>query len=144
MAMEENRAFAREFLYRIIDDTQGTIRSLDAKAGIGIFVLGAMVSKLLEPNVFSAIKANGAFGISVFALFAIFVVVSSVLVFRVVFPMVNPAQNVEVPDGLRPPFFIAQLQPSHRWRLFSSNPRFARLAETYSEYSVSIQNASRL
>ncbi len=49
MAMEEKRAFAREFLYRIIDVTQGTIRSLDAK-GISIFELGTMVSKLLESN----------------------------------------------------------------------------------------------
>jgi hypothetical protein len=140
--VEENRAFTREFLYKALDDAQGTIRSLDAKAGVGIVVLGAMLGRVLEREQVVAIRAGGWIPWAVASLFAILVTLAVSLAFRTIFPMVNPAANVSFPDNLRPAFFVGHFSQSRIWRLFSSSPRFAKLAETHESYTSALQSAS--
>lgn len=139
---EHDRTYAREFLCKIIEDTQDTIRALDAKAGVGIVILGAMVGKVLDQDQIAAIKASGPVPIIIFIIFSGLAIISAALAFKTVFPMVNPAEHVAAPNNLRPPFFITGLKPSHFLRLFSSRKEFARLAETHADYCMEVQNVS--
>jgi hypothetical protein len=140
--VDENRAFAREFLYKALDDAQGTIRSLDAKAGVGIVVLGAMLGRVFEREQVVAIRAGGWIPWAVASIFAVLGMLAAILAFRTVFPMINPAENVSVPDDLRPAFFVAHFSQSRIWRLFSSSPRFSKLAETHESYTSALLSAS--
>jgi len=138
----EDRAFAREFLYKALDDAQGTIRSLDAKAGVGIVVLGAMLGRVLERDQVVAIVARGWISWIVVSIFALLATFAAILAFRTVFPMINPAANVSFPDNLNPPFFVSHFSESRIWRLFSSSPRFSKLAETHESYTSALLSAS--
>lgn len=140
--MEDSRAFAREFLYKVLDDAQGTIRSLDAKAGVGIVVLGAMLGGVLEREQVVVIRAGGWIAWTVASIFAVLATLAAVLAFRTIFPMINPAENVSVPGHLRPAFFIAEFSQARIWRLFSSSPRFSKLAETHESYTSALLGAS--
>jgi hypothetical protein len=139
---EDIRGFARDFLYKIIDDSQGTIRALDTKAGLGIVVLGAMISKMLDQDQVKLIAAGGKLTVVLGVLFAVSWIGAAILAFKTVFPMINPAENVELPASLRPPFFLAKLSHSGFLRHFSGNKNFARLAETHASYSSALQAAS--
>jgi hypothetical protein len=139
---ENSRAYAREFLFKSIEDAQGTIRSLDAKAGLGVVVLGAMLSEVVDRDELVAVKGAGLISIIAFAAFAGLAIVAAALALKALFPMVNPAQNVSFDEKLRPPFFVGKLKTSHLLRLFSSRKKFATLAETHSDYCAAVRDAS--
>lgn len=140
--MAGERGYVASFLYKALDDAQSTIRSLDTKAGVGVVVLGAMLGRVLEHDQLAAIRSAGPYSAAIAAIFALLAVSAAVLAFRTVFPMINPAANVSLPDGLRPAFFVTKLQPCGFCRLFSSDPRFARLSETHESYSAQLVNAT--
>ena len=51
------------------------------------------------------------------------------VVFKVIFPVHNPADNVRLMVGeCKPPFFISGLNPKRWLRFFLRSPRFSRLA----------------
>lgn len=139
---EDSRAYAREFLFKVIEDTQGTIRSLDAKAVVGIAILGAMLGKMLSRSQFDAIRHAGVFPILVFVVFAVSAILAAALAFKTVFPMINPSKNVTFANDLRPPFFIHRFGV-HRWlRLLFSGNKFATLAETHDSYCGAVRTAT--
>lgn len=139
---ETDRAFVREFLYKIIDDTQGTIRSLDAKAAVGIAILGAMVGQVIGRSYFEATRHTGPFSTTVFFLFATLATIAACLGFKTVFPMIDPSKNVTFANDLRPPFFIHRFAVKRWPSALLSHRAFARLAETHDSYCKAIDSAS--
>jgi hypothetical protein len=122
------------FLYKALDDAQSTIRSLDSKAGVGIVVLGAMIAKFLErEQLTTTLQSHWPTKLSALA-FVCSAVLGAIFALKTVFPMINPAANVSLPEQTKPQFFIARLAPCRFLRLFSSDPRYARLALTHPEY----------
>ena len=71
---ESERTQALTFLYKIIDDNQDTIRFLDTKAAFGIAILGAIASKLLDPDEISACRSHGPIAMTVSAALILLVV----------------------------------------------------------------------
>src|SRR6185437_6763962 len=130
------------FLYKILDDNQATIRFLDTKAAFGIAVLGAVVGRTLQPDQLAALGGHGAFMLVLSITLAVVIFISSVLGFMVIFPTVNPAENVSFPDNLAPRFFISTLSPSRFWRLFSSDRKYVRLKTTHAEYCEALRGST--
>ena len=139
---ESERTQALTFLYKIIDDNQATIRFLDTKAAFGIAILGAIVSKLLDPDQINACRSHGAIAMIVSAVLILLVVLSAFLGFRTIFPVINPAANVSFPDDLQPKFLIFEFGRKSILRLFSSSKRFSTLKTTYAEYSAAVERAT--
>ena len=140
---DQDRGFAREFLFKIIEDNQSTIRSIDTKAGFAIAVLGAMIGKALDSGRLSAALTSGRSLQIVLALsFSLLAVYSAALAFKTVLPMINPAENVSIPSGLRPPFFINQFKIERYLHLFLSSKQYASLEETHASYSSAVSKAS--
>jgi hypothetical protein len=137
-----DRSPVLSFLYKIIDDSQSTIRFLDTKAGFGIAILGAIVGKvLLDQDELIVLRSHGWLISVMSLLFGIVVIVAAILGFRTVFPTVNPAENVSFPDDLKPQFFISKFRCCRFMRLFSSNKKFAVLELTHDEYCSSVRAA---
>ena len=141
MSLDDDRTYAREFLFKSIEDTQGTIRSLDAKAGIGIVVLGAMLSQVVDHDEFIAVTRGGWIPITAFVAFSLLAIVAAGLALKALFPMVNPTHNVHLTHTLRPQFFVGNLKPRRFLRLFSSKRRFAALEETHDDYYAALKNS---
>lgn len=140
---EEDNSYRLSFLYKIIDDSQETIRYLDTKAGFGIAILGAILGKfLLDEAQLHAIRSHGSMIIALFVVLGILMVISAALGFKTVFPMINPAENVSFPDVLEPKFFISELGVSHPLRHLFSGKRFATLGVTHAEYCRSLREAN--
>ncbi len=139
---ESERTQALTFLYKIIDDNQDTIRFLDTKAAFGIAILGAIASKLLDPDQISACRSHGPIAMTVSAALILLVVLSAFLGFRTIFPVINPAANVSFPDDLEPKFFISEFGRKGILRLFSSSKRFSTLKTTYVEYYAALEMAT--
>jgi hypothetical protein len=141
--MDENvRTQALTFLYKIIDDNQATIRFLDTKAAFGIAILGAIASKLLEPDQISASNSHGPFVATVWVALILLVILSAFLGFRTIFPTINPSANVSLPDKLEPKFFISELGRKGILRLFSSHKRHSTLKTTHADYSAAVEGAT--
>jgi hypothetical protein len=139
---ESNRTEALAFLYKIMDDTQGTIRFLDTKAAFGIAILGAIVSKLLDPDQVSAYRSHGLGVEIVWIALVLLLILSAFLGFRTIFPVINPAANVSFPDNLEPKFFISEFGRRGILRLFSSSKKFSTLKTTHTEYSAAVEGAT--
>jgi hypothetical protein len=140
---DQDRGFAREFLFKIIDDNQSTIRSIDTKAGFAIAVLGAMIGKALDGGRLStALTSRQGLPIVLALSFSVLTIYSAALAFKTVLPMINPAEHVSIPSGLRPPFFISQFKTKRYLHLFTSSKKYASLEETHASYSSSVSQAS--
>ncbi len=138
----DNRLFANEFLYKAIDDTQSTIRSIDGKAAFGIALLGAMIADSVRTDRLRAAWTAGPITIAALVAFALVSLFAAVLAFKTVFPMINPAENVSVPPSLKPPFFVHELARSSVSRFFFSGKKHATLKETHDSYLETINSAS--
>jgi hypothetical protein len=140
----DERGFVISFLHKIIDDNQATIRFLDTKAGFGIAILGAMVGKvLLDQDQLNACTSHGLLGKLVAIAFGILVLLTATLGYRIVFPLVNPAKNVSLPDNLSPEFFIHEFANDSFLKWFSSNKKFATLATTHNTYCDALRNVAQ-
>ena len=141
--MPEDRSHVLAFLYKIIDDSQATIRFLDTKAGFGIAVLGTKVGKaLLDHDELAGFGSRGLLVLSLAVVFGLIVIVAAVLGFKTVFPTVNPARNVSFPDDLEPKFFISKMSCCRFLRLFSGDKKFAMLEETHARYCGALRDAT--
>src|ERR1700721_3312168 len=88
---DTNAANRATFLYKIIDDSQGTIRFTDSKAAFGIAVLSAMLGRVLTQ--YPALRPLSGQPLIIKVVLAIFLicgVVAAALAFRVLFPTIDP------------------------------------------------------
>src|SRR6266850_2030927 len=119
-----------QFLYKALDDSQSVIRFLDAKAAFAVALLSAMTGKVLSdlPFYFPLVGQPVWRKALLFCFWAA-VALSGFVVFRVIFPVTNPAANVNlIPTHCTPQFFVWELKPKSWQRIFSRAPRFSRLA----------------
>jgi len=135
------RSQSLEFLYKAVEDIQGTIRFLDTKAAFGIAILGAVVAQLLDSHLLTEYRSHGVVLCVLVPLLTAAIALSAVAGFLTVFPLINPSEHVWFPDNLEPRFFIAELTPRSFWRLFSGRSRFCRLRMTHPEYCAALERA---
>jgi len=140
--VDPNTTHRASFLYKIIDDTQSTIRFTDTKAAFGIAVLSAMLGKVLAqyPSL-RPLSGEPPVVMVLLGLFSFFGIVAAVLAFRVLFPTIDPYKNVRLPRTLSPRFFMIELSDKSWLRLFSSSDRYSTLSETHAQYKASVLNA---
>lgn len=123
-----------EFLYKIIEDTQGTVRFLDTKAAFCVTLLSGMAAVTLDHE-----KSSPGH----FVLFAVFMAVEvcSILVcLRVIFPTVKPHISNSAPS--KPQFYVGH-NKAHHWILHTvANPEDNILAESKSTYLKSMEHAT--
>jgi hypothetical protein len=136
------KARTLEFLYKILDDNQGTIRFLDTKAAFGIAVLGAVVDKLLDPEQLAALKSHGHVTTVLLIMLLVAILLCAFLGFETVFPVVNTAKNVSFPDNLEPRFFISTFSRNRILSLFSSSEKYSMLKATHAEYCAALDQAT--
>lgn len=132
------------FLYKALDDNQGIIRLLDAKAAFAVIVLSAMIGRVLGDLSRFLPHAPGPLWPKVgFGLFGISVVLAGLLVFKLIFPVTNPSENVRLMNaGAKPLFFIWGLVPRSWWRFWSRSPRFSVLALEQEVYLRDLDTAT--
>jgi hypothetical protein len=124
-----------EFLYKIIEDTQDTVRFLDTKAAFCVTLLSGMAAVALEhhgqhPNLHNVL----------FALFMAVEVCSIMVCLRVIFPTVKPHINNAAPA--KPRFYVGH-NKAHHWILHTvANPADNILAESKTSYLRSLEHAT--
>ena len=116
-----------EFLYKIVEDTQNTIRFIDTKAAFCVTLLSAMAAGALqvrhEPTLIHRI---------LFAVFMVSVAVSVLICLRTIFPTIKP-HGLQV--GARGPKFFITHNRRHQWILHTlKNDVGSVLSETHESY----------
>lgn len=133
-----------QFLYKALDDNQGVIRFLDAKAAFAVALLSAMAGKVLTdlPSYFP-LSGQRAWLLTLLLCFWTLAALSGFLVFRVVFPVTNPAANLNLSQvSAKVEFFLWELKPRSWVRTFSRRPRFSKLAITQEQLLYQLKNAT--
>ena len=133
---EEHNFHSRiEFLLKVIEDTQDTVRFLDTKAGFCVTLLSGMAAVTLQHQ--------GTRPVIHSILFAIFMTaeVCSILVcLRVIFPTVKPHIDSRAPA--KPAFYIGH-NKAHHWILHTiANPQDNILSESKSSYLREMEQAT--
>jgi len=116
-----------QFLYKALDDNQSVIRFLDAKAAFAAALLSAMTGKFLAdlPS-YLPLAGQPIWRRSLLFGFCGFGILTGFILFRVIFPVTNPAQNVKlISSDCSPHFFIWEMKPRSWLRIWSRAPRFS-------------------
>lgn len=133
-----------QFLYKILDDNQGVIRLLDAKAAFAVALLSAMMGKILAdlPSYFPFL-AQPWWRKTLFVSFWAVALTGGLVVFKVIFPVHNPADNVRlIARDCRPQFFLSGLEPKRWLRFLLRSPRFSVLAVPQEAFLGDVKNAT--
>lgn len=124
-----------EFLYKVVEDTQETIRFLDTKAAFCVTLLSGMVAGVLQHPL-----GKGRIPHVVFVVFMAMVVVCLLVCLRVIFPTIKPAGSMAQARG--PKFFIGHNR-AHHWLLHTvRNKVEAVLSETHDSYVKAFHESS--
>ena len=116
-----------EFLYKIVEDTQNTIRFIDTKAAFCVTLLSAMAAGALQsahpPTHFHRVA---------FVVFIIALAISLLICLRVIFPTIKP-HGLHL--GARGPKFFIGHNKAHHWILHTVKNNVANvLSETHESY----------
>ncbi|RXH55940.1 hypothetical protein [Granulicella sibirica] len=133
---EEARLESRlTFLYRVVEDTQGTIRFLDTKAAFCVPLLSAMVAGALQRT-----AANvGPHHHALFIAFMAGTTITLLVCMRVIFPTIKPSNSLLGSKG--PKFYIGH-NKAHHWLLHTVRDNLGDvLSETHNSY-VSVMKAT--
>lgn len=115
------------FLYRVTDDTQNTIRFLDTKAAFCVTLLSGMVAGALQ----RPIPAHGLHRL-LFVAFMALTILSIMVCLRVIFPTIKPSASI---FGSRGPKFFIGHNRAHHWILHTIRDRVGDvLSETHKSY----------
>jgi hypothetical protein len=133
-----------QFLYKVIDDTQGITRFLDAKAAFAVALLSAMTGKVLSdlPYYFP-LGSQPLWRKAILYLFWTLALMTGFVVFRAIFPVSNPRKNINaIPDECKPQFFVWRFDPKSWMRIWSSAPQFSTMALSQREFVNDIESAT--
>ncbi len=124
-----------EFLYRMTEDTQNTIRFLDTKAAFCVTLLSGMVAGVIEhPGDRTHLHHV------LYLLFITLVVVSLLVCLRVIFPTIKPSSSIFGSTG--PKFYVGH-NKAHHWLLHTlKNDVGEVLSETHNSYLAEMQCAT--
>jgi hypothetical protein len=125
-----------EFLYKIVEDTQNTIRFIDTKAAFCLTLLLGMVATALQIPHTSLDPLHRV----LFSGFMIVIGVTLLICLRVVFP-INKQHGLEL-EARVPHFFIGENQRRQRFLRKGDNKFDNVLSETFSSYLVKVGDAS--
>jgi hypothetical protein len=129
-----------EFLYKVVEDTQNTIRFLDTKAAFCVTLLTAMMAAAFhlpgQPPIFprAHIFFLAAFGVLTLLCLSICV--------RVIFPTVHLQGSFSGAGHAGPTFFLVPKQQRHRLRDTLGNKPPEGLETTHAAYSESVISAT--
>ena len=124
-----------EFLLRIIEDTQDTVRFLDTKAGFCVTLISGMAAVTLQhqgnrPMIHEVL----------FTLFMAVEVCSILVCLRVIFPTVRPHIDSKAPA--KPAFYVGH-NKAHHWILHTvANPKENILSESKATYLKAVETAT--
>ena len=133
---EEARLESRlTFLYRVVEDTQGTIRFLDTKAAFCVPLLSAMVAGALQRPSVDVTHHDHA----LFVAFMIGTTLTLLVCMRVIFPTIKPSNSL---FGSRGPKFYVGHNKAHHWILHTIRDNVGDvLSETHDSY-VAVMKAA--
>jgi hypothetical protein len=124
-----------EFLLRIIEDTQDTVRFLDTKAAFCVTLLSGMAAITLQRP-----AARHEFHHVLFILFMGTIVASLLVCLRVIFPTVKP--HIGNAPPARPRFYIGH-NKAHHWLIHTlRNPDDNILSENKTSYLHSLERST--
>jgi hypothetical protein len=124
-----------QFLYRMTEDTQGTIRFLDTKAAFCVTLLSGMAAVALQrPH-----KLTTSYHVLLPCFLAV-TIISLIVCMRVIFPTIRPSGSFGAPAD--PKFYIGH-NKAHHWILHTiGNPINDVLSETHSTYLAALKRAT--
>jgi hypothetical protein len=124
-----------EFLHKIIEDTQDTVRFLDTKAAFCVTLLSGMAA--------IALQHHGERPVIHYVLFAVFMgaeVCSILVCLRVIFPTIRP--HISDSPPAKPRFYVGH-NKAHHWVLHTiANPSDNILSESKATYLHSLERAT--
>jgi hypothetical protein len=121
-----------EFLFKVVEDTQNTIRFLDTKAAFCVTLLTAMMAAAFQ---FSGSHHPFPHGHLVFlGIFAVFTLVCLSICVRVIFPTVHIQGTFSGTGPTGPPFFLVPKRERHRLRDILGNRPPEGLETTHATY----------
>ncbi|MES2390168.1 MAG: hypothetical protein V4555_00905 [Acidobacteriota bacterium] len=128
-----------EFLYRVVEDTQNTIRFIDTKAAFCVTLLSGMAAVVLQK-----VHAGRASAFSVlFMAFIAATAISLVVCLRVIFPVVKAPKGVAANSGKRVPKFYIHQHLSHHWmRHMVRDSAGEVLSEDHASYTAMMVHAT--
>ena len=116
-----------EFLYKMTEDTQNTIRFLDTKAAFCVTLLSAMVAGVLQRQ-----SVATPLHCILFNIFMGCVTVSLLLCLRVIFPTIKPSNSIFGSSG--PKFYVGH-NKAHHWLVHTFVNNVGEvLSETHKTY----------
>ena len=120
------------FLYKVIEDTQATIRFLDTKAAFCVTLLSGMTAVILQ-------RATSTFAHRILlSLFLCAVILALLVCLRVIFPTIKPSGDF----GKAAPKFYIGHNKAHHWLLHTiANPVDDVLSETHRSYMAAVEAA---
>jgi hypothetical protein len=122
------------FLYKVVEDTQTTIRFLDTKAVFCVTLLSGMAAVVLGRT-----QATTAHRV-LLPCFLTAVVISLLVCLRVIFPIIQPSINYD--SQATPKFYIGH-NKAHHWLLHVfTNPGKNVLSESHESYLAALQNTT--
>ena len=123
------------FLYKMVEDTQGTIRFIDTKAAFCVTLLSAMTAAALQrPPTPTALHR------ALFLAFMSLVLLSLLICLRVIFPTIKPSASIFGSTG--PKFYIGH-NKAHHWILHTIKDRVGEvLAETHTTFLQEMSEAT--
>jgi len=132
-----------EFLYKIVEDTQGTIRFIDTKAAFCVTLLSAMVAGAFQFS--HRVTSGGPLHRALLTAFIVAVALCLLVCLRVIFPVIKPQGSSAAQAGLPaqgPKFFIGHNKQWH-WVEHTIRNRIGEiLSENHASYVAALESAS--
>ena len=126
------------FLYKIVEDTQNTVRFLDTKAAFCVTLFSGMGAGVLEHH-----APETALHRALFAAFLVSAVVGLLICMRVIFPVIKPMKSPPAEHGRPLPKFFVHSHHEHHWlRHTLSNSVDNVLCEDHDTYTASVLGAN--
>ena len=123
------------FLYKVVEDTQNTIRFLDTKAAFCVTLLSAMVAGSLQHTGPETVLHH-----RFFLAFIAGAILSLLICLRVIFPTIKPSSSI---FGSRGPKFFIGHNRAHHWILHTLKDRVGEvLTENHSTYLGTLTKTS--
>jgi hypothetical protein len=132
-----------EFLYKVVEDTQNTIRFLDTKAAFCVTLLSGMAALALQRPPSHSLTER-----VVFRIFMACAATALLVCLRVIFPTVKPSGKLfgktrRAPGQPLPPRFYVGHNKAHRWLLNTISSRTGDvLNETHDTYLAELSAAT--
>jgi hypothetical protein len=139
MAVVRQNEFSERisFLYKVVEDTQNTVRFLDTKAAFCVTLLSGMAAGALQHK-----SDVSPLHRALFAAFLVALVMGLLICMRVIFPVIKPLKCPTMDHGRPLPKFFVHSHHEHHWlRHTFSNSVENVLCEDHDSYTSTMLGA---